>query len=126
MAAVADAEAVGGQLGQRDRLEAQAVGPRLQPGQSALDEVERAGHRAEVDALAGGAALEVGDVAAQRLLDEGPGVGAAGAGEDPPVDQAAEGGAVTGAVQVVVHGREPGVLVQVVPQLLEQEAEFGR
>jgi hypothetical protein len=39
---------------------------------AALDEVHRAGHRAEVDPLVRGAALDVVDVAAQRVLEELP------------------------------------------------------
>ena len=49
------------------------------PVMPALDEVEGAGHRAEVDALLRGAALDVGDVADQRLLAVRPGVVAADA-----------------------------------------------
>lgn len=84
------------------------------------------GHGAEVDALAGGAALHVGDIAAQRLLDVGPRLGAAAAGQDPAVHQSAEGGAVAGAGQIVVDGAAPEIVVEAVAQPREEGDEFVR
>ena len=43
-------------------------------GQAAQHDVDRAGHGPEVDALGGGAALDVGDIALQRPLQEPPGL----------------------------------------------------
>ncbi len=79
-----------------------------------------------MDALAGGAALHIGDVAAQRLLDVGPRLGAAAAGQDPAVHQSAERGPVAGAGQVVVDGAAPEVVVEAVSQPREEGDEFVR
>ena len=49
------------------RVDPQRVVAGLQAGEAALQQVDGAGHRAQVDALGGGAALDVGDVALQRL-----------------------------------------------------------
>lgn len=84
MVLVAQGEAVRRQLGQRYRVEPQGALAGFQAGEAALDEVERAGHGAQMDALSSGATLEVGDVSAQGLLAVGPGVRAPGAGQDHP------------------------------------------
>jgi len=109
-----------------DRVEVEGVLAGLQAGQPPLHQVEGARHGAEVDALARGAALDVGDVRQEGLLAELPGVPAARPGQDPAVHQAAQGGAVAGAVQVVVHRAPPGPLVQAQPQAPEDSLEFGR
>ena len=80
-----------------------AVGPGLQPGEAALHQVDGAGHGRQVDALGRGAALDVGDVGLQRLLEELHRAVAVGPGEHPGVHDAAERGSVGGAGQVVVH-----------------------
>ncbi len=59
VAAVADREAILGELRERHRIQPQQASPDLQTGQAALDEIEGAGHGAEVDALPRGAALQM-------------------------------------------------------------------
>ena len=70
--AVVDAEPQLLDLRRQRRIEAEHRAAGTQAGEAAQHEVDRAGHRAEVDALGGRAALHVGDVAVQRLLQELP------------------------------------------------------
>ncbi len=60
--------------------------PELEPGVAALQEVDRAGHGAEVDAFPRRAALHVVDIAEQRLDEQIPRCVAVEAGVDPGVD----------------------------------------
>ena len=65
VAPVVDAEAELLDLRREGRLEPEHLPAGAHAGQAAQDDVDRAGHRSQVDAFGGGAALDVGDVALQ-------------------------------------------------------------
>src|SRR5690606_33754449 len=109
----------------QERVEAQPVAAYLQPQVAPLQQVERTGHGAEVDAFLGRAALDVLDVAFQCFGEQVPGGGAVGAGQHPGVDEGAEGGAVAGALQVVVDGPPDEGGVGGVAEPVEDGEEFG-
>ena len=52
------------------RRQDDAVAAGFEPGETPLHQVDAAGHRGEVDALGGRAALDVGDVGLEHLLKE--------------------------------------------------------
>lgn len=95
------------------------------PVQAALYEVEGVGHGPEAGALSRGAALHVGDVRLQGVVNVLPRVRSPGLGKNQAVHEFAEGGAMTGSLQVVVQGVAPEVVVQVVPEASEQRVQLG-
>lgn len=71
-----------------------------------------------------GAALKVGDVAAQGFLPVRPSLGAPGPSQDPTMNPAAEGGTVTDAVKVVIDGAPPDAVAERMAQPASEAAEF--
>lgn len=59
-----------------------------------------------------GAALEVGDAAAQGFLPVRPSLAAPGPSQDPTVNPATEGGTVAAAVKVVIDGAPPDAVAE--------------
>lgn len=102
LAPVGELKVERGQLVGEERVEAQHVASRFDAGVATLEDVDAAGHGAEVDTLPGGAALDVGDVTAQRLPQQRPRAAPVAAGQHPGVGDPGQGGAVGGAGQVVV------------------------
>src|ERR671912_1693190 len=74
VAAIVDAEADLLDLWRQGRVETEHLPPGPQAGQAAQHDVDRPGHRPQVDPLGGGATLHVGHVALQRVLQEPPGL----------------------------------------------------
>ena len=68
VAAIVDAEPQLFDLWRQRRVESEDLPAGAHAGEAAQHDVYRAGHRPEVDALCGGSALNVGDVALQRPL----------------------------------------------------------
>jgi len=104
MAAVEDGKFESAEALQPVRVEPEHIVACLDAGETSLQHVDGPGHRREVDALCGRAALDVGQVGAQgldELLKRAFGVDAS---EHPGVHQRAERRAVTGAGEVVVDG----------------------
>ncbi|GAA0271507.1 hypothetical protein GCM10010302_06370 [Streptomyces polychromogenes] len=123
MSAVAERERDGFHLPQGDRIDVQAFGAGLQARDTALRKVEGARHGAQVDPLAGGATLDVRDVAEEYPLTVLPGVRALLAGQHAAVDEAAERRSVAGARQVVRDGRPPHRVVGPVVEPGEQDPQ---
>src|SRR5690606_14924125 len=69
---VAEPQLQGVELVGQPGFQAERAAGEVEPGVAPLDEVDGAGHRAEVDPLRGGAALDVRDVAVERLAEEPP------------------------------------------------------
>ena len=86
------------------RVEDQPVRADLQPGETALQQVDASGHGGDVNPLCRGPALDVGDIGHQDLLEVTHGSLAVAAGEHPGVHHPGQCRTVRGPVQVVVHG----------------------
>ena len=83
VAAVMHAEAQLFDLWRHCRIESQHLSAGAHTGQAAHDKIHRAGHRPEVNAFRHGAALDVGDVTLQCLLQESPGLVGVVSGQNP-------------------------------------------
>jgi hypothetical protein len=66
---VVEQEAEGGKVFGERGVEPQDLAPGFDAAVAALDQVDGSGHGTEVDPLVRGAALDVGDVAEERLED---------------------------------------------------------
>src|SRR5215813_6298447 len=104
MLAIAEPECKPAQFVRQCRIEMQFLAAQLQPGKAALQQVDRAGHGAEMDAFARGPSLNIADVALQSLREERPGALPARARQYPGMHERAQGGAVRAAPQIVVDG----------------------
>ena len=83
MAAIVHAVAQLFDLWRHCRIESQHLSAGAHAGQAAQHKIHRAGHSPEMDALRCGAALDVGDVALQCLLQKLPCLVAGIPGQDP-------------------------------------------
>src|SRR5204863_3129769 len=109
-------------LRRQRRVEAEHRPAGPHPGQATQHDVHRPGHRPEVHTLGGGPALNVSDVALQRLLQEPPGLLGLVTGQDPGGDHAAERGAVRGALEVIGDGAGELVGAHLVAEVAHQLA----
>src|SRR5690606_9446450 len=90
------------QIVREARVEPEPVIEHLQAGLAQLDQIDRAGHGAQVDALGRGAPLDVRDVALERFLEQLPGTRPVGSRQHPGVHDLAEGRAVRGASEIIL------------------------
>ena len=102
------------------RVEPQGVFAGLEPGETALQQVDGPGHRGEVDPLRGRTALDVGEIAAQRSLEVLERGLAVRPGEDPGMHQRTQRGPVRRAGEGVIDGHRDGSRRQRVPEPAEQ------
>ncbi len=124
MAAVVNRELQDPQLRRPLRIQPQCFATGLNSSEAPLQDIDGARHRGEVDALGGGAALDVEDVAAQRLGKIAHGPLPVRAGQHPRMHHSAQGGSVGGAGQVVLDGPRDNAGPPPVAQVREQVAEL--
>ena len=108
----------------KPRVDPQHVVVQRESGVAALQEVDRTGHRTDVDALARRAALDVFDVAEQRLAAQCHDASAIRSGEDPGMRDPSSGSSHRGAAQVVVDRPGDRLGVERVAEPREQLAQL--
>ena len=87
------------------RIENQSVGSDLQTCETALKQIDASGHRGDVNTFGGGAALDVGHIRHQHLLEVTHRPFAVSPGQHPGMHDTGQCRAVRGALEVVVHRR---------------------
>jgi len=83
MAAITDLHFKRGKVARQRWVEVQRVVAQFHAGVATFQQIDGAGHRAEMDAFRRGAALDVFEVAAQRLGEEPPRSLSVGARQHP-------------------------------------------
>src|SRR5690606_16496845 len=96
----------------------------VEAGMAALHEVDRARHGAEMDAPRRGAALDIGDVAFERLLEKRPGSRPIRPREDPGMHDPAQGGAVRCPLRVVIDDPRYRLMPEGIAEAAEEGPEF--
>ena len=102
----------------------QAVAPGFQPGEAPLHKVDAARHRGKVNPLGGGAALDVGDVGLEHLMEKLKSSITIRSSQDPRVHDAAECGSMRRPGHVVVDHLRDLVGSEVVVETIEQIAQL--